>query len=163
MKKTILALATSVLALSSASAAHADSFSPAGSTTVFTGSVNLSGSPIVLTCTMTMTVTANAAGTDAQVTAADLGLGLCATLPIGNLPWNIDVFAPIPPPTGLTATQLQVSGAQVGFCGPGNVIANWNTGGPSITLPAGTMLMPGSCRMQGTLTQSSGPSLTITN
>lgn len=163
MKTAILALATVALALSGVSGAHADTFSPSSSTTVFTGPVTLSGGSIVLTCTMTATVVANAAGTDAQITAASLGAGLCAMFAISNLPWNIDVSMPAAPPTGVTATQVKVTNVQVAPCGPGDLTANWSAIGPSITFPTGTVLMPGSCFIRGTLTQSSGPSLAITN
>jgi len=161
MKNAILGLTTAVLALSGLSSAHADTFTPPSSTSVFTGTVGFSSGSLTLSCTMTVTIIANGGGTDAWVSAATLGSGLCSLFPPTNFTWNIDVTAPLPPPTGVTATQIKVANVQAGPCGPGDLLANWNSSGPSITFPIGTMLS--SCRIQGTLTQSSGPSLAITN
>ncbi len=170
MKKMMFAMATGVMALTAASAASADTFNPAASTFGFGGSVDVEYN-IQLTCDMSITVKSNAAGDDADVTAASLSGGLCGLVAFANLPWNIDVVAPVPPPTGVPATQLKIKDVKVTTvfgvtCGPEDIIVGWNDGPPAtITIPVGTEINPPTpgCKVSGILIQTSGPPLTITN
>lgn len=170
MRKTLIALAACTAALTGASAAQADTFTPASSTFTFSGSVVYTdGFP--LSCTLSLSIASNAAGNDASVTAAVFsGGGLCGSVAASGLPWNIDVSAPTPPPTGVAATRIAIKGVTtqglVRRCGPGTVIANWNAGpAATITFPTGTQVTPPSpgCGLVGTLTQVGGPPLVITN
>ncbi len=165
MNQTAFALAIGLLALGGASAApaaYADSFTPAGGVSTFSGMVTLTGGGgLTVTCNATITIAA-LGSTDAEVSAATLsGGGLCGLFPPGPFPWNIDVYAPVPPPIGQTATQLRIWNVQIGPCGPAPVIVNWSTSGPAISFPAGATIGP--CPISGTLTQSGSPPLVITN
>ncbi|ATQ42265.1 hypothetical protein [Caulobacter mirabilis] len=166
MMRTMRALAAA-LALTGATTAVADTFTPPSSTAVFTGNVLLNASP-PLVCTVSVTIVSNAAGSDAWVATGGIGGGgLCGLFSFSGLPWNINVETPLPPPTGQPATQLRFTGVRVVggvVCGPGDLIATWTPGSPpTITFPPGTMLLPGPCPFQGVLTQTSGAPLAITN
>lgn len=170
MKKMMFALAAGAIALSGATAASADSFTPASTTAGFSGTVAVSYT-IPLTCTMTATVVTNAAGNDANITASALTGGLCAVVSFIGLPWNVDVNTPVPPPTGVAATTLKLKGVTARtttgtVCGPEDIIVNWNAGPPAtITIPLGTEINPPTpgCKVSGTLTQVSGAALVVTN
>ncbi len=170
MKKMMFAMAAGVMALTAASAASADTFSPANSTFGFEGSVDVEFN-FQLTCDMSVTVQSNSGGTDANVTAAGLSGGLCGLVGFSSLPWNVDVEAPTPPPTGVAATKLRIKGVKVttvlgSTCGPEDIIVDWNAGPPAtITIPVGTEINPPTpgCKVSGILTQTSGPAATITN
>jgi|GEM_PF-3074252 len=170
MKKMMFALAAGAMALSGATAASADTFTPAGGTFGFSGTVAVSYT-IPLTCTMTATVVSTAAGTDANITGATLTGGLCAAVGFIGLPWNVDVLTPVAPPNGLPATTLKLKGVTARtvtgtVCGPDDIVVNWNPGPPAtITIPLGTEINPPTpgCKVSGTLTQVSGPPLVITN
>lgn len=163
MKKMMIALATSALALTGASTAWADTFSPPSSTAVFEGSVTVK-KDIELECDMTATVATgalNGSGDNtAAVTSADLTGGLCGLVNFTNFNWPVTVTAS----SGGAATQLQIANVQVNTlfssCGPGNVSVAWSNGpAATITFAGGTTL--GGCTIAGTLTQVSGPAITI--
>ncbi len=170
MRRIVAALAACAVTMTAAPAAHADSFSPPNGTFTFQGPVDVEFG-IYLTCDMSVTIQSNAAANDANFTAANLTGGLCGLLSLVSLPWNIDVYAPVPPPIGLAATKLRIKGAKMitafgSTCGPEDFIGDWNPGpAATITIPVGTELNPPTpgCKISGTLTLTSGPPLTITN
>lgn len=167
MKKMMFALAAGAMALSGASAASADSFTPANTTFGFSGPVVVSYT-ITLNCTMGVTVQ-SLGSTDAQVSGATLTGGLCGVVGFIGFPWNVDVFAPVPPPTGVTATKLKIKGVTARtttgtVCGPEDIIVDWNPGPPA-TIVIDTEINPPTpgCKVKGTLTQVSGAPLIVTN
>ena len=160
MTSRIFACAAASAALALAGAAEADVFTPASTTTIFSGPVVVSGA-VTLSCTLTITVVTNAAGNDANVTAAALTGGFCAGLPASALPWNVNVHLPLPPPFNITATHLKVFGVTFGPC-TGDVIGLWDPTTPqTISFPTGTTV--GACSVRGDIEKISGPNLTVTN
>lgn len=168
MRKMLTALASCAAVLTGASTAHADSFTPVGTFT-FSGPVVYTDG-FSLTCTLSLLVASLSGGTDAAVVSANFaGPGFCSSIMPSALPWNIDVVSPAPPPTGVAATRIAIRGMRTSLgrtCGPGSVVANWNAGpAATISFPSGTQITPPApgCGLVGTLTQTSGPPMVITN
>lgn len=170
MKKTMFAAAAGAMALFGASAASADNFSPANSTFGFRGTVNVSHS-ISLTCTMDITAKSSVSGADASITAVSLSGFLCSLVTFSGLPWDVNVTAPATP--GATATDLSISNVIATtttgvVCGPDTIAVKWgNTTPRTIIIPTGTEINPPNapdqtCKVAGTLSQVSGPVLSIT-
>lgn len=161
MKKMMIALATSTLALAGVSVAHAATFTPASSTINFSGSVDVS-KDISLTCTMTATVATTAldgsGDNTAAVTAANLTDGLCGLVNFDGFNWPVTVTAS----SGGAATELGIAGVEVttvfgGFC-DGDVTVDWTNGsGATLTFPSPTVL--DDCEIEGTLTSTSSASI----
>ncbi len=169
MQKVVSA-AVAAIALMAAPVARADTFLPAGTTFVFTGTV-VFVNPVSMTCTLTIAVASDAAGANASITAAVFTGGSCPLMAAAGLPWGTTVSAPPPPPAGAAATKLTIGGMRLvppfgGACGPDDIEVTWTPGAPpTITLVAGTDVNPPTpgCKLSGTLQQTAAPWLAITN
>ncbi len=177
MNRTLSALAVAA-ALSGASAAQADTFSPPATLVTFAGDLNMQFGGISITCPVTWkfaTTALDSAGDNRALAAMSLAAGaggLCSLAHFPGVGHEIVVSSPSPPPDGVTAQKLKIVGLEVVFnamtmtCGPGDIEVIWNPGTPpSITFPAGAELRPPTpgCRFSGALYQGAGPILSIVN
>lgn len=161
MIKKLATLAIGSMALFTAQAAGATTYSPANSTWVFSGAVDVYKG-ISLTCNLTLTVNVDAAGTGATATPALSGgtLGLCSTITFSNTPYTVSYSGGV-----LTLHNVYADTITSGDCA-GNISASWDDSTNTIdivnaVLPevdAGT----GDCIINGPITLTSPADVTIT-
>lgn len=154
----------SMLALGVASTASAYSFNPTSGSAVFSGPTNLVKGGASLACTSTFTVVPNLVGTlapTANVTTATFAgglFGICKTVTkVGT--W-------VATPTSFT--NVNIAGVAVntpiGNCTPPAApISTTFAPGPAATLNFAAQALDPDCVVNGTLTQTSGPAVTIVN
>lgn len=110
------------------------------------GSVPPAPPPATINCTANLTIVPGGAGASTVVAASLSGgalggaLGVCSAVVPSALPWAVS--APV-------GGQVTISGVRfttiAGFCGPTDVVANWNGVSPTITFV--TTLMAPDCRI----------------
>lgn len=153
MKRTILAFAVA-LTLAGGSAAEADTFSPANSTTRYAGTLAVSG-PFSLSCSAYLDITTNSTATAAVVSNFATVGGLCGIISFANLTYPLDA---------LTATTISIQNIQMSsptLCGPDTVDVSWSST-QIITFNSVVIEPPLLCTtIDGSFYRASGPALTI--
>lgn len=157
----------STVALVSAQAAQATTYTPAGTFTA-TGTLTVQKG-LTLNCAATFTIAVPEAAPDAHgsfshghsanVTGATLTGGLCPLVTLNNLPWTVTYDG-----TNLIFTGVAASTITPGGCLPGTIQGAWNNTARTVTFVNQT-LTGGSgsanCIINGTLTVN--PTISITN
>lgn len=170
MNGLLCALALGGAVITTASPATADTFLPAGASTItFQGVVTTMGLMGWIDCDATIVVVTTPLDGSGQNQAyihsfALGGGGLCGLMSSWNDSNAIFVSAPTTP-VGAPATKLVFEDmAHFGFpaCGPDDLEVDWLPGSPPrIGLTPSSF--PGACKFDGELTQVATPWMTITN
>ncbi|ATQ42264.1 hypothetical protein [Caulobacter mirabilis] len=165
---TFVAIAAAT-AITNAHTAHAAAFSPPNAINmVFEGDVEFREN-LTFNCTMTahvLTTNPDGAGNnEGYVYAAGLSNGfLCSLVSLQQALYPIAVLPT--GPSGVPATDIEIQGISVvtamgGTC-TGNLWADWSDGAPATITFSPLSTLTGGCTIRGTLSQVSGPALTIT-
>ncbi|ATQ42814.1 hypothetical protein [Caulobacter mirabilis] len=170
MRKTLFVPAVSALALLAATAAQAATFSPEATAFMrFRGSVDIFDGNLNLNCDMELEIRTTFkdmnGDNQAYVDSASLSGGLCNLVSFGSFPYEIRVTRPSWSPTPTPATGLEIRGLRLtnvfGNTCWGDVRVDWWDSAPYMTFM--NAYVPGGCTINGTLSQTGGFSLSITN
>ena len=165
MKRIIASFAAmAAAAVLAPTAANADTYTPANSLVVFSGTLDVSQSIVSTSCASTFAVSIDPTGDYAGVVAATFtGTSLCDGLVPSNFIWPIAVTAPAP--SGATATDLLIGNIYIktsaGYCN-GNLAGKWlpaNNGAIKFNdaplngkIKVGLIEVTANCKVDGTLT-----------
>lgn len=167
--KKIAAIVAAGAAVLGAHAASAQTYTPAGAY-VYRGNVSVQKDLGVYNCVLTLNVTVPASGAPTATASLAPGDSICSAIAIngtGTVSYT-DRAAPLSNRVTITGLQI-VPAISFGQC-TGSITADWGGNGTvprsiilSVPLSNSAATAGAACKMQGTLTQQSGPgNLTIT-